>query len=351
MSSKAHELADLYGLRPSGGEPPLRRVNIEPSSLCNLNCSICFRHGWTEPAGGRMDMTLYGHLAGQINALPSVGEVFFGGRGEPWSHPDIVGMVGAVCPEKKRKMVSNGTLLDGQMSERLIRAGLDELWISMDGFDEESYERIQTGSRFRQIIQNLDGFNAARAGTGVRLMITFVVTPGNAAQLGKINRFADRFLVDGINISHMVPSTPLARCDAIYDREDIYVGQMYRYAKADPLPEHHCPFVEEGQTFVRWDGDVVPCMQLLHGCTTYLYEERRTINRFSYGNVGRNTLQECGDDPDYRDLRYRVRTFSFPFCTVCWGCEDRRENLCDCFLSEAPTCGACLWATGKIRCP
>ena len=51
------------------------------------------------------------------------------------------------------------------------------------------------------------------------------------------------------------------------------------------------------------------------------------------------------------DSERSVRIFYFPFCTICWGCEDRKENLMDCVYGEAPTCGACLWATGKVFCP
>jgi molybdenum cofactor biosynthesis enzyme MoaA len=45
------------------------------------------------------------------------------------------------------------------MSERLISAGLDTLWISMDGFDREEYEKIRLGGRFQKIAENIKEFN------------------------------------------------------------------------------------------------------------------------------------------------------------------------------------------------
>ena len=341
----------LYYLHSPKAEDAIARINIEASSACNLNCSICFRHGWTDRSTGMLDMRVFASLAEQMKELPSVKEVCFGGMGEPLFHPHITDMISAIPADRKKMLITNGTLLDRQMSERLLQAGLNELWLSMDGFDPDSYEHIQTGGHFRLIMRNLEAFNEVRKDSGLRLFITFVVTPDNVSQLGRINAFADSVQASGINISHMIPSYPLSKSKSIYDRQDISVGKMRRYKRAEPLPEHTCPFLDENQVFVRWDGAVVPCMQLLHGCTTYLYDERRTITSFTYGNVGSRTLMECWNDPEYREFRLRVQTFYFPFCTICWGCEDRKENLYDCFLGRAPTCGACLWSTGKIRCP
>ena len=342
----------MYYLRPDTDLVDLpRKLYIEPTSLCNLNCAICFRHGWIQEAMGHMDYDeVFLPLA---QALPdSVEEVFFGGMGEPLFHPRILSMLEALPRGRKVSLLTNGTMLTAQCSADLIRAGLSELWVSMDGFDAQTYESIQSGSSFQRILRNLQAFNEARAGTSVRLGITFVVTPSNVRQLSSINAFADRFQVDVLNISHMIPNGPAAKEETLYDRTDIPVGKMHRLvSQPAPVQDHTCPFIRESAVFVRWDGQVVPCMQLLHSCTTYLYEEKRRITSFTYGTIGRQTLLECWKRPDYAEFRQRVRIFYFPFCITCWGCEDRKENRMDCVYGEAPTCGACLWSTGKIFCP
>lgn len=328
------------------------KVYIEPTSMCNLNCSICFRHGWFDEKAGRMDMNLFRALARQIDDLPSVNEVFFGGMGEPLFHPNICEMIACLPKRCKKSLLTNGTLLTPPRADDLIRAGLDELWVSMDGFCSEIYESIHLGSRYEQILDHLRAFNRARDGHDVRLCITFVVTPENMDQLDRINAFADAFCVDEINISHEIPGRPMPQEALLYNRTDIAVGKMHRYAPAKSLPEEHvCPFISSNSVFIRWDGDVAPCMQLLHNTYTYLYEQRRKITRFAYGNIAEQSLISCWNRQDYRDFRHRVNTFYFPFCTSCWGCEDREENLHDCFLGIAPTCGGCLWSTGRVFCP
>lgn len=329
-----------------------RKVYLEPTTLCNLRCRICFRHGWIDEKTGHMTEACFDAARGQILAAPGVEEVFFGGMGEPLFHPQIVPMLAALAP-LKRSLVTNGTMLTGALSRLLVEAGLDELWISMDGFEPAAYERIQLGSRFARILENLENFNRARVGTKTRLGVTFVITPENLDQVDRIDAFCDRHGVDMLNLSHMIPGAPIEKeaLLALYGRA-IPVGRMHRLREpAAPTAPHTCPFISRHAVFIRWDGDVAPCMQLLHGCHTYLYEQERTIRRFSYGNILQTPLYDCWRRPDYTAFRHRVRTFYFPFCTDCWGCEDRETNLCDCFLGEAPTCGACLWSTGKVFCP
>ena len=346
-------MEEMFYLHPPDNDASLpKKVYVEPTSLCNLNCSICFRHGWFDEPKGHMCQATFDSLVCHLASTDSVEEVFFGGMGEPLFHPDIVQMLSRVPSGIKKSLLTNGSLLTPQISRTLVENGLDELWISMDGFTKDSHDSIQLGSCFESIISNISDFNKARKDAKTKLCITFVVTPDNLSQLEEINSFADAFNVDLLNISHMIPGAPVKENEMLYNRQDIYVGKMHRYAETlEKHEENLCPFVSTNSVFVRWDGNVIPCMQLLHNTYTYLYEQRRKITSFSYGNITEMSLLSCWNNPEYKVFRHRVNTFYFPFCTVCWGCEDREENKSDCFLGEAPTCGACLWSTGKVFCP
>ena len=350
---EAAALEQMFFLHDPDNDAALpEKVYIEATSRCNLHCSICFRHGWYDETPRHMDFGIARKLAAELEDMSSVAEVFFGGMGEPLFHPQIVEMVGAMPGRLRKSLLTNGTLLTEELAKRLLDAGLTQLWVSMDGFDEKSYEAIQLGSRFAQICENLRAFNRARAGSKTRLGITFVVTPENVGQLARINEFADEMGADELNVSHMIPGAPVAKEDSLYEREDIPVGRMRRFAPAaGPTQEHVCPFISGNHVFVRADGAVAPCMQLLHSGYTYLDEEKRKIKSFTYGNIETDRPTECWNREDYRAFRHRVNTFYFPFCRVCWGCDDRKENLADCILNDAPTCGACLWASGKVFCP
>ena len=267
-------------------------------------------------------------------------------------HPKITDMIGSLPQNKRISLLTNGTLLNYNMSRHLITAGLNELWISIDAFEKREYEQVQYGASFDKILSNLNVFNDARAGTKVKLGLTFVVTGANVDQLAKINDFADRFGVDELNVSLMIPQAAATEEYLMYKNKRVTTGRMLRYkSTAETNEEYVCPFIASSSVFVRVDGCIAPCMQLLHSCHTYLFEEKRDIQSFTYGNIKEKTLIDCWNSEDYSNFRRRVDTFYFPFCRVCWGCEDRKKNLSDCILNDAPTCGACLWASGKVFCP
>jgi MoaA/NifB/PqqE/SkfB family radical SAM enzyme len=56
-------------------------------------------------------------------------------------------------------MHSNGVLLNGERAARLATSGLDNLRISIDGSDEETFQKIR-GTSLAKIIDNLKGFSA-----------------------------------------------------------------------------------------------------------------------------------------------------------------------------------------------
>lgn len=328
------------------------KLYLEPSTFCNLNCTMCFRNTWTNKEQGNMDVPAAMRLAEETKSIPSLREVFFGGMGEPLCHPELVDLMAAFPYTLSKSLLTNGVMLNGRRSGLLLEAGLTELWVSMDGFSRESYGKMRKGGQYDLITENIRQFNELREGSSVKLGITFVITPENIGELEMINAFANEFGADEINLSHVIPGTPVKKGETLYDRNDIPVGKMRRYAPGNyPAEEDTCPFIRSNSVFVRWDGAVIPCMQLLHECDTYLYEEKRHISAFSYGNIKDSSLMDIWDSFAYREFRYRVNEFHFPFCRYCDGCEDRKGNLTDCYLGKSPACGACLWASGKVFCP
>ena len=103
----------------------LNRVYIEVTNRCNLDCSICIRKYWDDVPGFLLYES-YQKLLKDIQNIDPVPEIFFGGYGEPLFHPDIIKMIqGANQIGAKTILISNGTLLSGEMSKAIITAGLN----------------------------------------------------------------------------------------------------------------------------------------------------------------------------------------------------------------------------------
>lgn len=376
-------------------EDKLKKLYIEPTSKCNLNCKMCFRNTWIDEELGNMTMETF-HNA--INTMPSgVEKIFFGGMGEPLFHSNIIEMVKIASSKVKEvEILTNGTLLNEEMSKKLLEAGLTMLWISIDSLEPEGYEKIRVNSKLEKIINNIKTFNKLRqynvesnkAKNNVKLGIAFVAMKGNIAQLEKMPLFCAINGVSKVNISNLLPSDKRSLDDILYSRAlgvDTSSELMFNILPEINIPimdwniqsvgnsmnkllksqvsslsicknkisrkSNHCKFIEEGCSFIKYNGNVSPCMGVLHSSETYLFDQKRKVYHHSFGNVLHDSLESIWNNEEYNLFRDRVRKFNFSPCVVCGGCENWKENEEDCFGNSKPTCGACLWSEGIITCP
>ncbi len=377
-------------------EDQIRKLYVEASSRCNLACKMCFRHSWIGERFGDLDPAVFTRVMDDP-ALSGTETVFFGGMGEPLVHPALADMAAlASVRGKKVELVTNGTLLTGEKARELLDAGVKCIWVSIDEL-YENYGKIQIGSDFGLVLGNLEAFNALRRGTGVRLGMTAVVMRDNIASLRRIREFAERFEADDLNLSHIIPNRaedveqalwpmcdvaaikavtdtldyswrfegfdlgteiPMFKFSQRYrdllfpDEESLQDAEFFSWkGKPAARRENWCRFIEEGHCFLRWDGDVSPCMGLLHTADTWLGEHKRRIRHHAFGNVVRQSLDEIWNGEEYRSFRERVHAFHYAPCLFCGGCEQLEENESDCIGSPAPTCGGCLWGQGFAVCP
>ena len=112
----------------------------------------------------------------------------------------------------------------------------------------------------------------------------------------------------------------------------------------------YCTFAQEGYAAVRWDGEVSPCLSLLHDHPEYIRGRRKDVTHHSFGNVKSAPLAEIWRSPAFAEFRSRLRGFGFSPCTTCGGCERFPANYEDCTGNGFPTCGGCLWAQGFVQC-
>ena len=378
----------------------MKKLYIEPSSRCNYNCKMCFRQTWFDETFKDMDYEVFER---SMDTMPdSVETVFFGGMGEPLIHPRIMDMIKKAHDLGKRtEIITNGTLLHEENIKKLMAAGIDMIWVSIDSFREEYYDKIQQNGKYKTIINNLQTLNRIRLTTvqyddscaayenfhEIDLGFTFVAMKSNASELSEIPTFAYTYHAQKVNISNVFPSDKETMEEALYTRLVNRDKHVYMHSKDHPeisLPlmdyddpevikgvgkiidsentiiysgtpilrkKRYCKFIEEGNCFVRYDGDVSPCMGLLHSCTTVIWQTDRTIYHKSYGNMHNDNLKEVWESKEYSDFRQRVLDFSFSPCVSCGGCDNRTANLVDCLGNSDPTCGGCLWSEGIIVCP
>jgi MoaA/NifB/PqqE/SkfB family radical SAM enzyme len=338
-----------------------------------------------------MSDATFEHIFETVKGMSPLPTVFFGGYGEPLIHHKLIEWVQRFKALGAHvELITNGLLLTERRSLEFIRAGLDVLWVSLDGSSPESYADVRLGSSLPKVIENLKTLRRIRyKATDIdnskpSLGIAFVAMKSNIAELPEVLRLGISLGAKQFSISNVLAHTPELREEILYQRTifntatrlstSLPLVNLARmdwdpltkdalaevYAKKYRLElagyEGHravdsCPFVEQGSTAIRWDGSVHPCLPLLHTNQDYLEKRLRRAQAYAVGNVLEQDLLAIWGDKSYAELRERIQRFDFSPCTFCNGCELSTENAEDCLGNSGLVCGGCLWAQGVIRCP
>ena len=368
----------------------LKRVYVEVTNRCNLNCSTCMRNVW-EAEYGRMSDAVFERILSGLEACPERPEIFIGGYGEPLFHPGILHFIEQT---KERgfqvSMITNGVLLTEAVARKLIDLKLDMLWVSLDGASAECYADVRLGDMLPVVLSNLVHLRSLKYqqfGLSIwcghpKLGIAFVAMKRNIHDLGEVIRMGSRLGATEFSVSNVLAHNKSLLEENLYARSlDMIAGQEIRptihVPQMDLEPQtlkalgevmrdlnqleltgsylnrnvDQCPFLERGSMAVRWDGKVSPCLPLLYTHEHYLGDRKRTSHEYFVGDLFEKDLLCIWNDPDYRTLRKRLQDFDFSPCAVCNSCEMALENREDCFGNTQPACGGCLWAQGLIRCP
>jgi len=136
---------------------PPRRIFIEPTNACNLNCIHCVHDGKMTRPLGFMDMGLFKKILEDIKDWNRTSEICLFQQGEPLLHKQIAEMVRLCGTEYDffTKMNTNGLALTRDLSEELIRNRLDYLVFSLDAITPETYMRIKRRDCFEKVMNNI----------------------------------------------------------------------------------------------------------------------------------------------------------------------------------------------------
>lgn len=190
---------------PSVLSPPSvpRKVYLETTTRCNLRCRMCLKYAQGSCIEeGDLEMALFRHL------LPSLRHTHFlvlNGLGEPLLHPHLALMIAQareVMPAQGQiGFQSNGLLLDAAMADRLLKAGLDTVCLSLD-----SLEPMQGGEhQFSPVERAISCLHHASRThqRPVSIGIEVVLRRTTVQELPRIIEWAAERGVDSIIASHL----------------------------------------------------------------------------------------------------------------------------------------------------
>ncbi len=286
------------------GDFPLH-LDIDPTNRCNLKCSMCPRtyyverdmRGWNPGGGlGDMDFGLYEKLIeeGRARGLKSVKLNFLG---EPLLHKRLPDMISLASGAGLFVMLNtNATLLNADISEKLLRAGLTDVFFSFDSPYKDEYEKVRVGADFEKTLANIREFMRLKEALGQRGLQTraSMVLPENLGQEAEAALKADYIkLFRDMKVAEIgfgLPSVMGRDYETLYGR----------------IPGFVCPDLFR-RMFVFWDGPVGPC------CGDW---ERRLI----MGDAGKESLADVWQGREYHRLREAHTSGSYENIEACRKC-------------------------------
>lgn len=364
----------------------LRKVHVETTSHCNLDCGMCVRHGWQEPFG-HMPLARFERL---VEGLPVVRAetltLAFSGFGEPLVHPAWQEMMRLTRSRQLRvELITNGLLIDEEVARTLVDLGVAQITVSVDGGDQAAYARMR-GVPADGALAAVHHLLEARRHTRrlVAIGVAAVATCSTVASLPALLEWATDLRLDFVSIGNLVPHTEEMAGEILWEhagwasafrqaswRPRLVVGRFDAGEATRPLAtavwergltypspsvdegrwRNRCRFAHEGMCAVSWDGRVSPCLSLLHSHTEHINAQTRRVHQHVVGHLDQQPLAAIWRDPAFREFRQRLRAFDFPACFHCGGCPLTETNDQDCYGNPAPVCGECLWAQGIVLCP
>lgn len=129
----------------------LNTLQVEPSSSCTLRCKACATPEERERLRlpHIMPFSIFNKVISDfVKSGIDIGLFDFSGHGEPMMNPELWKMISFArkqYPEAVISLITNG---HGNFKKEDLLSGLDRIQFSIDGVDQESYERYRVGGDF-----------------------------------------------------------------------------------------------------------------------------------------------------------------------------------------------------------
>lgn len=343
----------------------IKKLYLELTDRCNLNCGICYRRSWSKSTGDMTEAT-YQKLLENLSELDELKEVVLGGIGEPTVSGLFCAAVEALSLYDLT-ITTNGIFEDQEKIEIMARCA-SRLVFSVDGLEDRFY-KIR-GTRLEQVcetIRQIQSIKLQRNSAMPEIHLQFVLSSENRADLLGVMDLAASLNAKSLIVSNLIPMTQESSKKILYSRyqndemkdylnrvckESLRKGIQVMLPYCELKTERRCSFVESDSVFVCASGEVSPCHRFSHQYDEFVFGRKKTVQPYSFGNIKEQSLKKLWDDRTYTRFRDMVLCNRYPSCMDCDladGCDFVRRSEMDC-NGNAPACADCLWSRRIAIC-
>lgn len=327
--------------RASEAARPPVCLYLETTNRCNLLCTTCPRtYEELEPPAD-MSWELFTSIVDQV---PDLARAVLHGVGEPMLVKHLPKMVRYLKDRGVYVLFNtNGTVLNARNGRALIAAGLDELRVSLDAANAESYREVRGLDYFDRILRNVRAFRRLQEAeghttprvsawlTGLRKTVEelpdFVRV---AAEIGIKEVYLQRLVFfDDQAIGHARPDQSLF--ESITRQEMAHLDQAEALARALGIVFSASGAASEPGLSLQRTADGSPWSLCRRPWTLMYFTangralpcciapfSQRGYEHYTLGDATRQTLGEIWNGPAYRSFREALLSDAPP--SACASC-------------------------------
>ncbi|WP_430754961.1 radical SAM/SPASM domain-containing protein [Magnetovirga frankeli] len=284
-------------------------LNIFPTNACNFKCHYCaqvlgkkklaseFNYNSSE----LMSISTFEKIIEQSKNFPQPYKLLsFMGHGEPLINkllPKMIEMANYNNIAERIEIITNGSLLSHDLSDKLIDAGVSNIRVSIQGLNSNKYSLVAgVKVNFNQLIKNLEYFHKKGKKFNSHLFIKIMDC---SLDLDEEKKFYELF--DNISTRMYIEQVKPVYAGVNID------GEQHNFLKTDRYGNTHAPRIVCPLPFFSmavWpNGDIAPCDAIykpallgnISETTLAQAFSNKTINLFrqEHLNGNKNTLNGC----------------------------------------------------------
>ncbi|MBT8380569.1 MAG: radical SAM protein, partial [Ignavibacteria bacterium] len=175
--------------------------SIEPTNHCNLKCPEC-------PSGlgeltrplGLLKKEEFNNVVDEIKSTGFYIQLFF--QGEPFINKQLPDMIKYSQANKMYVSIStNGHFINKENVDDILQSAPDKLIYSVDGLDEESYQKYRIGGTFKQADEGLRLLIKRKKELGIKrpfVEFQFIVMKQNEHLIENVKKYGKKVGVDKV---------------------------------------------------------------------------------------------------------------------------------------------------------
>jgi len=282
-----YRLGNIFNAVRRYSHPTIFSVEINVS--CNLRCPECALGGnLIKRKKELLNFSDFKIIADKVK--PFCKYMYIMIWGEPLLNKDIILMINYASKFTKTSISTNGMLVTDESAEKIIKSGLTDLIVSVDGASKEVYEKYRVGGDFKKAIHALEvlAYYNNKNGRMVNIIPQFIVFKHNQHEIEKFEIIC--------NTLGLMPSfkSPYIHKGSIFENSDDPFFSRETFDNEIELREAMRKCKDSRQVFtILVDGSVVACCYDYNGILTF-------------GNIFINNVIDIWNSNKYANFRKNV---------------------------------------------